>query len=446
MGSYAECWLSSFYVGSTRDEFDPSIMQLFRSFDKNIFSGVKREIPTQSRRWLENLEDDESVDVVYYSAPVNFVRDRLNLKGYTLDTCRTLFADWVNREIKQLEEWSHRQHGEVFTEKIRYLQIMDVDSWLSSLKTIYTQNLKPRSYRHNKDEHDETLIGYMLQNQRGDWYGFPGLDLNIALRLVLEVLPEVDEFIYDLTDLILGGGYSQDDDFVKIAFDWSSGSYMTAGKTIILTEGSIDTWIISESLDLLYPHLSDYFTFMDFEGARVGGGAGSLANMVKAFSGTGIVNKVVAFFDNDTAAATALRGLKLIQIPSNIKIVQLPKIDFLTTYPTIGPSGQVEMDVNSLAGSIELYLGKDVLLDSNGNLIPVQWTGYVSDIGNYQGEVLFKEEIQKKFKQKVSACKADKKFIEKTDWSGMQAILRSLFSAFHEFDKTEIRALVKMSE
>jgi hypothetical protein len=181
---------------------------------------------------------------------------------------------------------------------------------------------------------------------------------------------------------------------------------------------------------------------MDFESARIGGGAGSLANIVKAFSGTGIVNKVVAFFDNDTAAATALRALKPIQIPSNIKIIQLPKLDFLENYPTLGPSGSVSMDINGLAGSIELYFGKDVLVDSSNNLIPVQWAGYVPELGRYQGEVLSKEDIQKKFRQKLIQCKASKELLANTDWDGMKAILRSLVTVFHDIDREGILSLV----
>ena len=445
MGSYAECWLSSFYVGSTKDEIDPSIMLLFRSSDKNVISGTKNDFQSQLRRWSEQVEDDEVINVVYYSAPVNIIRDRLNLKGYTLNTCKITFMDWVNKEIEHFERWSNERQDKIFAEPIKFLKMMDVDIWMSALKQIYAENLKPRHRNHKKDDFDGTLIGYMLDNPN-DWYGYPGLDLNIALRLALEILPETEEFIYDVTDLVLSGYYSQDEDLVKLAITWSSSRYSSTGKTIVLTEGSIDSWVISESLKLLYPHLADYFTFMDFEGARVGGGAGSLANIVKAFSGTGIVNKVVAFFDNDTAAISALRGLRLIQIPSNIKIVQLPKIDFLANYPTLGPAGRVEMNVNGLAGSIELYLGNDVLLDSSRNLIPVQWTGYISDVGNYQGEVLSKEEIQKRFKQKVSDCKENKKLIENTDWLGLRTILQSLFSAFHEFDATEIRSLVNISQ
>jgi hypothetical protein len=315
----------------------------------------------------------------------------------------------------------------------KLMKEMDVDNWLSALKQIYSENLKPRQFNHPKDEYDGTLIGYML-NKAKNWYGYPGLDLNVALRLVLEILPDADEFIYDITALVLEGYPSKNDDLVE--------RYSSRSKIIVLTEGSTDSWIISESLRLLYPHLADYFTFMDFEGARVGGGAGNLANIIKSFSGTGIVNKVVAFFDNDTAAVSALRGLRLVQIPSNIKVIQLPEIKLLKDYPTIGPSGLVSMDVNGLAASIELYLGKDILVDAKGNLNPVQWTGFISEVGRYQGEVLSKEEIQRKFKQKVFDCKANNELLKTTDWVGLRTILQSLFTVFNDFDREEILSLV----
>jgi hypothetical protein len=53
-------------------------------------------------------------------------------------------------------------------------------------------------------------------------------------------------------------------------------------------------------MKLLYPHLFDYFSFMDFESARVAGGASHLAKIVKSITGAGIVNKVAAIFGNDT--------------------------------------------------------------------------------------------------------------------------------------------------
>jgi hypothetical protein len=115
---------------------------------------------------------------------------------------------------------------------------------------------------------------------------------------------------------------------------------------------------------------------------------------------------------------------------------------FLKNYPTLGPSGLVSMNVNGLAASMELYLGKDVLVDYQNNLIPVQWAGYVPELGRYQGEIMSKEEIQKRFKQKVADCKTNKEHLTQTDWDGMRAILQSLFTVFHELDQEGILSLV----
>jgi len=433
MGSYAECWLSSFYLGSTKGQVDPSILQLFRSSDKKVISGTKRDIPFQLHRWTENVEEDENIEVVFYSTPLRVVRDRLELDGYTLETSKIAFEKWITKEISQYESWVKGKHGEAFLEPLNFLKMTNANIWMSTLTQIHDKGLSGRSTIHQKNKYKGTLSDYMLNDRQG-WYGYPGWDLNVAIRLALEALPTTEELVYDLTDLVLSGDYSKDDDYVD---KWTE-----PRKTIILTEGNTDAWAISESLHLLYPHLSDYFTFMDFESARIGGGAGSLANIVKAFSGTGIVNKVVAFFDNDTAAATALRALRLIQIPSNIQIIQLPRLDFLENYPTLGPSGSVSMDINGLAGSIELYLGKDVLVDSSNNLIPVQWAGYIPELGRYQGEVLAKEDIQKRYRQKLIQCKANQELLAKTDWDGMKAILKSLFTVFHETDREGILSLV----
>ena len=38
------------------------------------------------------------------------------------------------------------------------------------------------------------------------WYGFPGNDFRLAMRIAVDLFPE-DEFVYDLTDLVFGGHY-----------------------------------------------------------------------------------------------------------------------------------------------------------------------------------------------------------------------------------------------
>ena len=74
-------------------------------------------------------------------------------------------------------------------------------------------------------------------------------------------------------------------------------------------------------------------------------------------------------------------------IPDNIKIARYPNIKMLEDYPTIGPSGITNMDINGLAGSIEMYLGVDSLTEKK-ELIPVQWKGFDSSLKKYQGEIV----------------------------------------------------------
>lgn len=435
MGSYAECWLGSFYVGSTKNDVDPGLMQLFRSSDKTVVSGKRQSLPFQMRRWTEYVEESEDVCAVFYKAPALIVRDRLELKGYTLEVAKAAFTTSIRAEADHYAEWLDRKGGEIFEPVARILKTADVDEWLAALRLIRSKDLKQRDKGGDSKEYDGTLIGYMLDH---DWYGYSGPDLNVGLRLALEVCSDKGELIYDITDLILGGYFPPEEDFVEYALGLSSSQYSSSGKIIVLTEGRSDSWIISESLRLLYPHLADYFTFMDFDGARVGGGAGSLANIVKAFAGAGIVNKVIAVFDNDTAAEAAIRSLRNVRLPKNIRILRLPEVTALREYPTIGPSGSAVMNVNGIAASIELYLGADVLSEDDGPLAPVQWTGYEATLGAYQGEVLFKDKIQERFRNRLKACFADRSLIDRTDWIGIRAILSGLFVAFHDLDGAEI--------
>jgi hypothetical protein len=434
MGDYAECWVSKFYVGSTEDDVDPSLMQLFRSTDKKFIPSNKSNLPNQLSRWACYVDEDDDINVVFYSAPVRIVKDRLGLIGYSLANAKKAYSRYLEGEISKCEEKIEDSHGDFFQSTLKTLRSMSLDRWLATLKEIHQKGLTHNN-RYKRDDDDGSLISYML---RHDWYGFPGVDLNVALRLALEIIPADEDFAYDVTDLISSGYFDIEDDLVEYSSNLSSQDYYNNGKRIILTEGKSDTLILSESLKLLYPHLSDYFTFMDFDGAKVGGGAGSLANMVKSFSGAGIINKVIAVFDNDTAANAALKGLQKAKISNNIKVFTLPEIEILNDYPTIGPSGMANMNVNGLAGSIEPYLGKSVLTDEEGNLYPIQWTGLDRGLQKYQGEITEKDKVQSSFKEQLKACQENNLLIDNYDWSGIKTILEGIFNLFHEDDGRQI--------
>ena len=406
MGSYADCWLGKFLVISTKNHF--LFSELFLSSDKKIITSSKNDLPEQLISWIENMEEveeelfneeveEEPLNIVFYSAPTKLIKDRLELFGYSLEN------------------------------SLNILHRTSEDLWRLVLQEI--QNKKDN--HHNYDEDENSSLAYMLRDNE---YAFLGLDINVVLRLGIEILSENNEFIYNITDLVIGGWVGLNDNLDENEDDFFSSEYSSNKKIIVLTEGKSDALFLSKSLQLLYPHLFNCFSFIDFDGARVNGGAGSLANMVKSFSGAGIVNKIIAVFDNDTAAMAALKPLKKAKVSANIKIITLPDIDVLNNYPTLDPSGMVLMNVNGLAGSIEMYFGRDALCDDQGKFIPIKWTSYESSLEQYQGEIIGKDTVQKKFRRQLEMCTNDYSLIESFDWSGIKAIFEIFFTVFHEDD------------
>ena len=299
---------------------------------------------------------------------------------------------------------------------------------MAGLRDIRRRELTPWSTDDKERSEYTPLNRFMLDHHWNGWYGFECDDIRTILRLAVEACPE-DDLVYDLTELITGGYYDSADDVVADAEDLLSADFALSRRVVVLTEGATDKWILERSLRLLRPDLYDFFTFMDFEGARVAGGAGALASMVKAFVASGILNRVVAVFDNDTAGAGAMRGLEATVLPPNIAVLRLPELSLAQAYPTLGPSGDVTMNVNGLAASLELYLGRDVL-SVDGQLLPVQWKGFDEKLKKYQGEVTGKAGIHERFRVKLAACERDPASVNEGDWAGLEAVATALCGAF----------------
>jgi hypothetical protein len=304
MGSYAECWIGNFFVGSSKNGIDPGLVRHFRASDKAIYRGKVKDLPFMRRYWTQDLDDDV-VESVYYRVPLPVVKERLELDGYTLPTAKAAFNASIKSTVARMQESAER-HPELYADEIRIIRELTVEEWLNALRTIRADEIKKEFFAQAVGP-ATTLIEYMA---RANWYGYPGADRNVGLRLAMEVCDDKDELIYDLSDLVSAGYVSPNEDHVADTISAYSEEFSTAGKIVILTEGRSDTRFLSSSLELLYPHLADYYSFMDFEEGRVPGGAGNLLNLVKSFSAAGIVNRVVAVFDNDTACQSAVQSLR----------------------------------------------------------------------------------------------------------------------------------------
>ena len=433
MGSYAHFWIDDMHVGCTKNGVDARLLDLFDGSDKVVIADRSRPVPLQVRGWLEEFAEDEPLKVAFYRTTVEIARDELELAGVTLDTAKEAYSQAVSHEISAWERDNHPANSEWRNGILGSLRPLDVDTWLASFREIRRRGVHAGS----TEAHDSSSIGYLLGK---DWCGYPGRDPRVMLRLALEAWPAATDIFYDVTDLILQEQIEIDEDLHSPQGDLPQYVCPMPSRTVIVTEGRSDSWILQESMQLLFPHLASSFTFMDFEGFRVGGGAGALANLVKAFAAAGIANRVIAVFDNDTAAHAALASLSRVRLPANIRLLSLPELDLLRSYPTLGPGGLTHLDVNGMAASIELYLGHDVLGDGAGSFQPVQWTGFEQSMGRYQGEVLGKVELHQRFENKLARARTDRSHIGSMDWDGLRLIMRKIFSAFHEIDRSGILA------
>src|SRR4029077_21274237 len=192
MGSYAECWLGTFYVGSTKEYVHPGLIGLFRSGDKQIVRDKKQSMPFPMRHWLRHIECDEDVSSVFYRAPIQIVRERLELKGYSLEVAKSAFKLSCRHRAQECEdrEYYNSSAKKHFTERAERLRSLKPDEWIKTLRDIRIRNLEKPGHElmiENKS---------MFDIYESDWYGYEGPDLNVPLRLALEVCDNGDEFIY----------------------------------------------------------------------------------------------------------------------------------------------------------------------------------------------------------------------------------------------------------
>ena len=328
--------------------------------------------------------------------------------------------------------------GELGRNNSELLEKLTFDAYVAAFAKIIADQLKPISGHVQNTEGCEPLVEYILRSDGDPAFGIfeHNQDIRLVIRLACEVASADTYVVQDITDIVYSGGYYTEDEAVceKETRALISG-YPENSPIIILTEGSTDASILKEALALLYPHLSDYYSFFDFHSSNAKGGTGPLVSLVKSFAAAGITNRVIALLDNDTAAREAKGELDKISLPPNIAVLDYPDLELLRSYPTLGPTGLVPLDINGLAASIELYFGEDVLCLEQDTLTPIQWKGYNSTLNQYQGKVLQKKRLHAAFQKKLKRCKADPQALQDTDWSGLSAILQEIFQAFECSDE-----------
>jgi len=380
-------------------------------------------------------EDDESEDDEYederfemfeFRAPGQHIAARLDVMGITP---QVVYA-YLERQLR-IEEY-HRSDDHLATLEGMEREWAERDRALrrSLNGRDWVKRLASTSGAEREEHPRQPRIGgrnWLLRE-------LYSMDDRFALRAVLLSFPD-SEVVLQVHDI---GGKA--DEARRKLSPASAASTMAVATgmhspVVVLTEGRTDAEFLSSGLKILYPYLTDLIRFMDY-GLRPEGGASALVRMIQAFAAAGIANRIIGVFDNDTAAADAIRVLDIPRLPPQIKVIKYPALPMAANYPTLGPpSGDVPhgstrlADVNGSAGGIELYLGKDVLAGKNGELHPVQWKSYIPGVGRYQGEVVDKDGIQKSFRKKCELASSMPEIVQTQDWEGVRLIIDAICDA-----------------
>lgn len=388
MGSFSQITFADYPVFDNKNWYYPKIINSI--FQPDDFINEKRKCSTRnSLVWGDAYENEKGTfEFKGYKQTVQVCRERLEIFGASYKKAKLDF-----QKAKKIS----RQEGfyDFSLSSVTY------DQYLSEIKSIVDS--KEKTYYHLNINLRESLTSGEL--------GLYGLSLDSHLYSILSVLSESDIVEYDLTDVINGG-------WVKI----NEAKNVDYEKIIILTEGKTDVEFISNSIDKLYPHLKDYYHFINFDEYKVESSASALVKLVTSFAAANVKHPIIALFDNDTAGLKEMKKLVSKAFTPNIKILRYPDITLAKKYPTVGPTGKKKMNVNGLACSIEMYFGVDVLTRNN-ELIPIQWKGFDDKEKKYQGEIADKNYVQDTFRNKLKKA-------EVTEIKELTELLNVIFNAY----------------
>jgi hypothetical protein len=384
-------------------------------------------------------DDEPYIPCHAYQVPVPRLIERLEIMGFTIPSVQRDLERCLKAELRELdrriEVQSDPDHGSIpgylreLQQRRRLFQNFTLERWSGTIRRLRTSGMLHRYGVPKPYKGLNPLQRYIL-NTDEDWewheFGFPTTDLRYLMRALLLCAYAHERVLLDLSELEIAGYIDGDEQPVVEATAEAIRLGRVCEKILVLTEGRTDTRILAKSLNVLYPHVADMYSFLDHEAFHFGGGTGNLASLVKGLAGVGIGNRVIAVFDNDTAGTIQAEEVRKLNLPENFRILTLPDLKFARRYPTLGPNGALPTDINGRACSIELYLGTGALTGEDGTLVPVQWKGYESKLQRYQGELIDEKGVEQRYRDALDTPGT----LDDANLEAIRAVLQMIFAAF----------------
>jgi hypothetical protein len=275
MSSSCTLELAGYPIAETKCYPVPELMVFFRERDRQVFP--RKIVDRNPLVWGTCDEGSEEIAFTY-SVNIHDFKSRMDLLGFTLEKTK---ADFQASKLNQLELMNDANHGLtelLYDTDIDTLERASFEEFLVAFRTIRDRRLSGIPCESVIQCADSPLIKRLFRNNYESFDFFPCEDLRFLVRAFTEACPEHALATYELTEIVQAGYYEPDDPIADMSIHALVGEYPRHGKIIILTEGKTDRRLLECALHLLYPHLGDYFSFMDFETSRAEGGAGALAD------------------------------------------------------------------------------------------------------------------------------------------------------------------------
>jgi hypothetical protein len=227
----------------------------------------------------ESPETEEEGITIGYFAPRDVVLQRLDLLGYTTEYARSHFQKWLEQERERYREYHEDDGGEWASETREAPRSFNYEEWLSRARDVLLTRFDfTRPSNEYKDEIDR-----QMRSPQDGWLFYDANVLPIV-RSMLEAFPEVREVSLDIGDLVAGGYIDDREKLCETRRTPDLQSRSDLQSTVILAEGSTDITVLKRSLQRLYPYLTDYFAFFDYEAPHVDGGTRYLVKFLHAFA------------------------------------------------------------------------------------------------------------------------------------------------------------------
>jgi hypothetical protein len=420
-----------------KNETPAKLMTVFREEDKYQHLEWARRVDEVNARgeaaWdeLDEFEGFNYRELFGYRTTVQTIMTRLKLMGFDPDRCsQEMIKDLegVNEDDMEdgllvLSSRPTRERKQEICHRVSAAEVLDTGI------AAYLKRAEAFGNWKVGDDHPELAeLEEICVSQLDFFFDDLAVDPRLFLVLILSSQDPKEVLQLDMSELLMAGYFESSEAVSTEALQQLRDEMASSGPIIVITEGKYDSRVLGRALPIVRPDIAGYFAFWDLEETKAAGGTDRVVANLRSFAAAGVMNRVIALVDNDAAGLAALKTLANPALPKNYIARNLPDLDYARAYPTHGPSGPGQDDVNGRACSVEFYFGLECLIGPDGNPVPIQWTSLNKSVNTWQGELQNKRYVEERIDALLDAAEAGQVPLDER-WDPLREIAQILIDA-----------------